>query len=59
MRNQPQTEFVRRVKDGSGEAELVHLPDSEHEVFSMPNKVYEPYLERILAFYAEKMIAEE
>ena len=59
VRNQPQTEFVRRVKDGSGEAELVHLPDSEHEVFSMPNKVYEPYLERILAFYAEKMIAEE
>ena len=40
--------------DRSGVA-FVRIPESQHEVFSMPNDVYRPYLERILAFYEEPL----
>ena len=57
VRNQPQNVFVRRVIDGGGQARLVHIADSEHEVFSMPNAVFGPYLKQVLKFYNAPMIA--
>lgn len=56
VRNAPQDEFIRRVSDGGCPARLVRIDDSQHEVFSMPNRVYEPYLEQILAFYADPAV---
>jgi lysophospholipase len=55
--NKPQNHFIQLVRDGGCEANLVRLPDSRHEVFSMPNATYQPYLERILNFYDDPMIA--
>ncbi|NMM94712.1 alpha/beta fold hydrolase [Bifidobacterium oedipodis] len=55
--NKPQNTFVQRVKDGGGEAQLVRFAESQHEIFSMPNATYQPYLERILNFYDDPMIA--
>ena len=57
--NKPQNLFVRRVQDGGGAAELVRIDESAHEIFSMPNEVYRPYLERILAFYASPLLGGE
>ena len=51
------TEFVQLVKDGGGEANIVRFPESRHEIFSMPNSTYKPYLEKILGFYDDPMIA--
>ena len=55
--NNPQNRFVQLVKDGGGEADMVRYPESLHEIFSMPNAIYKPYLERILSFYDDPMIA--
>ena len=49
--NKPQNHFVQLVKDGGGEANIVRFPESRHEIFSMPNSTYKPYLEKILGFY--------
>lgn len=57
--NKPQNLFVRRVQDGGGAAKLVRIDESAHEIFSMPNKVYQPYLERILAFYASPLLSDD
>ncbi|OZG61459.1 lysophospholipase [Bifidobacterium lemurum] len=51
--NNPQDRFVERVRDGGGSARLVRIDGSEHEIFSMPNAVVGPYLDRILDFFAE------
>ncbi|WP_043166696.1 alpha/beta fold hydrolase [Bifidobacterium callitrichos] len=56
VRNKPQNVFVNRVVDGGGQARLVHIADSEHEIFSMPNAVFGPYLEQVLAFFSAPMI---
>lgn len=56
VRNKPQDEFIRRVRDGGCDARLVRIEDSEHEIFSMPNAVYRPYLEQILDFYADPSV---
>lgn len=56
VRNAPQNEFIRRVKDGGCPARIVRIDDSEHEVFSMPNAVYGPYLRQILDFYADPSV---
>lgn len=55
--NKPQNRFIQLVKDGGGEANLVRFPESRHEIFSMPNSTYRPYLEKILGFYDDPMIA--
>ena len=55
--NKPQNRFVQLVKDGGGEANIVRFPESRHEIFSMPNSTYKPYLEKILGFYDDPMIA--
>lgn len=49
--------MVQLVKDGGGEANIVRFPESRHEIFSMPNSTYKPYLEKILGFYDDPMIA--
>ena len=48
---------VFELKDGGGEANIVRFPESRHEIFSMPNSTYKPYLEKILGFYDDPMIA--
>ncbi|PWG67022.1 alpha/beta fold hydrolase [Bifidobacterium callitrichidarum] len=55
--NKPQNRFVELVKDGGGEATIVRFPESRHEIFSMPNSTFRPYLEQILKFYDDPMIA--
>ena len=55
--NKPQNRFIQLVKDGGGEADLVRFPESRHEIFSMPNSTYKPYLEKILGFYDDPTIA--
>ena len=55
--NKPQNRFIQLVKDGGGEAGLVRFPESRHEIFSMPNDTYRPYLEKILGFYDDPTIA--
>ena len=55
--NKPQNRFIQLVKDGGGEADLVRFPESRHEIFSMPNDTYRPYLEKILGFYDDPTIA--
>lgn len=56
VRNRPQNEFIRRVQDGGCYARLVRIEESQHEVFSMPNAVYGPYLKQILDFYADPAV---
>lgn len=51
--NEPQNRFITKVQDGGCEAEIVRYNDSLHEIFSMPNDVLEPYLERIFEFYRD------
>ena len=55
--NKPQNRFIQLIKDGGDEATLVRFNESRHEIFSMPNAVYKPYLEKILSFYDDPMIA--
>ena len=55
--NKPQNHFVQLVKDGGGEANIVRFPESRHEIFSMPNRTYKLYLEKILGFYEVPIIA--
>lgn len=54
--NKPQNTFIQRVKDGGDQAELVRFNQSQHEIFSMPNATYKPYLERILSFYDDPVV---
>ena len=56
VRNQPQNEFVRRVRDGGCPARLVRIAEAQHEIFSMPNAIYGPYLDRILDFYSDRAV---
>ena len=35
----------------------MRFPESRHEIFSMPNSTYKPYLAKILGFYDAPMIA--
>ena len=50
--NEAQNRFIHWVRNAGGNAELVRVPNSLHEIFSMPNEILGAYLERILAFYA-------
>lgn len=49
--NAPQNRFAERVREGGGSIQVRRFPDSLHEIFSMPNSTYAPYLQEILAFY--------
>ena len=51
--NEAQNRFIHWVINAGGDAKLVRIPTSLHEIFSMPNDILGPYLERILAFYAD------
>ena len=53
MLNEAQNRFIHWVINAGGDANLVRIPTSLHEIFSMPNDILGPYLERILAFYAD------
>lgn len=49
--NEPQNRFVSNVREGGGNIRLVRYADSVHEIFSMPNGTFGPYLSQILDFY--------
>ncbi|WP_052400133.1 alpha/beta fold hydrolase [Bifidobacterium bombi] len=47
-----QFRFVERVRDGGSSIELVRYDTSCHEIFSMPNKILQRYLDEIFTFFA-------
>ena len=48
--NGPQDDFVERVREGGGLIEKIRYGKSLHEIFSMPNTVVGPYVNKILDF---------
>ncbi len=50
VRNEAQNRFVRQVKLGGGDIDVVRFGQSVHEIFSMPNSVLGPYLDAVLSF---------
>ena len=48
--NGPQDDFVERVREGGGSIEKIRYGKSLHEIFSMPNTVVGPYVNKILDF---------
>ena len=50
VRNGPQDDFVERVREGGGSIEKIRYGKSLHEIFSMPNTVGGPYVNKILDF---------
>ncbi|WEV65777.1 alpha/beta hydrolase [Bifidobacterium sp. ESL0764] len=62
VHNGAQNRFVERVRVESGDVVLERVEPAVHEIFSMPNAVLGPYVDRIIDFYAEsvdEMVAEE
>ncbi|WEV41951.1 alpha/beta hydrolase [Bifidobacterium sp. ESL0682] len=62
VHNAAQNRFVERVRVESGDVVLERVEPAVHEIFSMPNAVLGPYVERIIDFYGEsveEMVAEE
>jgi lysophospholipase len=62
VRNSAQNRFVNCVRSESGDVVLERVEPAVHEIFSMPNTVLGPYVNRILDFYQESvedMVAEE
>lgn len=57
VRNDAEKRFVEQVKNGGGDITLVRIPDAVHEIFSMPNTVFEPYLEQVLDFFDAPALA--
>ncbi|KAB7789520.1 alpha/beta fold hydrolase [Bifidobacterium leontopitheci] len=55
--NEPQNRFVREVNADGGDARLVRVSDSLHEIFSMPNVILGPYLAKILTFFGSDEMA--
>ncbi|AKV55798.1 alpha/beta hydrolase fold protein [Bifidobacterium actinocoloniiforme DSM 22766] len=49
----PQERFVNQVRVGGCQIDLVRVPNATHELYTMPNRVLSPYLERILTFFSE------
>ena len=49
--NEPQNRFAQEVNSDGGNVRVVRIENSLHEIFSMPNAVLGPYLERILGFF--------
>ena len=50
--NEPQNRFAQEVNSDGGNVRVVRIENSLHEIFSMPNAVLGPYLERILGFFS-------
>ena len=55
--NGPQDHFVKLVQEGGGQAKIVRIPESLHEIFSMPNAVLGPYVHQILDFLDDPLTA--
>ncbi|MDF7663165.1 alpha/beta hydrolase [Bifidobacterium sp. ESL0763] len=55
VHNAAQNRFVDRVRLESGDVVLERVEPAVHEIFSMPNAVLGPYVERIIDFYAESV----
>ncbi|RBP97805.1 lysophospholipase [Bifidobacterium aemilianum] len=51
VRNGAEDRFAKQVTAAGGNVELVRFADSAHEIFSMPNRTLEPYLQRILGYF--------
>lgn len=49
VKPKPQDTFISRIPHG----ELVEIPESKHEIFLSENRVLQPYLDRILTFFAK------
>ncbi|NEG70595.1 alpha/beta fold hydrolase [Bifidobacterium choloepi] len=48
--NVAENEFKEKLDRAGGRIEMDRIPKSAHEIFSMPNAVYAPYLKRILRY---------
>lgn len=62
VHNSAQNRFVERVRVESGDVVLERVEPAVHEIFSMPNAILGPYVDRIIDFYGESvedMVAEE
>lgn len=62
VHNSAQNRFVERVRVESGDVVLERVEPAVHEIFSMPNAVLGPYIDRIIDFYGEtvdEMVADE
>ncbi|WEV64000.1 alpha/beta hydrolase [Bifidobacterium sp. ESL0732] len=62
VHNAAQNRFVQRVRVESGDVVLERVEPAVHEIFSMPNAILGPYVDRIIDFYGESvedMVAEE
>ncbi|WEV52920.1 alpha/beta hydrolase [Bifidobacterium sp. ESL0704] len=62
VHNGAQNRFVERVRVESGDVVLERVEPAVHEIFSMPNAILGPYVDRIIDFYGESvddMVAEE
>lgn len=55
--NEAENRFVTEVRNQGGDIEMVRYAHSLHEIFSMPNDTFEPYLQRILDFYEAPLLA--
>ena len=49
VHDEPQELYIRRIPHG----ELERIPGSKHEIYLSENRVLQPYLDRILAFFAK------
>ncbi|WEV72406.1 alpha/beta hydrolase [Bifidobacterium sp. ESL0790] len=62
VHNSAQNRFVERVRVESGDVVLERVEPAVHEIFSMPNAILGPYVDRIIDFYGEtidEMVADE
>lgn len=57
VRNRPQETFAARVREGGGDVRLRRFPESLHEIFSMPNDTLGRYLDCVLDFLDEPVLA--
>ncbi|MCI1864648.1 MAG: alpha/beta hydrolase [Bifidobacterium sp.] len=49
--NEAEKRFVDEVRGSGGDIVMERIPDSVHEIFSMPNEVLEPYVHTVLDFF--------
>ena len=49
--NEAEKRFVDEVRGSGGDIVMERIPDSVHEIFSMPNEVLEPYVHKVLDFF--------
>lgn len=49
----PQERFVEQVKAGGCDINFVRIAHASHELYTMPNEILGPYMNRILDFFAK------